>query len=113
VPLKRPCIEGCGSLTTATRCTPCQSARNKARHASRPHYQGDYKARAKQVRDAANADPTTRCWRCNQTAGTPANPWTAGHLIDGDPQSPLAPECRRCNTSAGARLGNARRKRWA
>jgi hypothetical protein len=36
--------------------------------------------------------------------------WQAGHVIDHDPASPLAPEASTCNTSAGATYGNARRE---
>ena len=80
------------------------------------HHRGDYHVRSRQVRDQANADPTTTCWRCGRTLaqhpphknGKPAR-WTAGHLIDGDPTSPLAPEASTCNYSAGATTGNARR----
>lgn len=82
------------------------------------HYCGDYHVRSRQVRNAAYADPTTRCWRCGHTLpnckphrnGTPAR-WTAGHVIDGDPTSPLLAECSPCNKSEGARYGNARRRR--
>ena len=77
------------------------------------HYRGNYHVRSRQIRDAAYADPTTRCWRCHRTLpecrphrnGKPAR-WTAGHLIDSDPTSPLLPECSPCNKSAGARYGN-------
>lgn len=98
----RPCIN-CGTPARGTRCTACQAARDRARNQARPHYHGDYKTRAKQVRDQANADPNTRCWRCGGHA-RPGDPWQAGHLIDSDPTSPLAPEHRSCNTRAGASL---------
>lgn len=89
----------------------------------KPWYAGDYQARARAIRMAAYADPRTRCWRCNLTLseckphrnGKPAR-WTAGHLRDSDPTSPLLPECSPCNKSAGARYGNrlrgARRAAW-
>ena len=77
------------------------------------HYRGSYHVQARRVREAAYADPTTRCWRCRLTLpeckphrnGKPAR-WTAGHLIDSDPTSPLLPECSPCNKSAGATYGN-------
>lgn len=80
------------------------------------HYRGDYHVRSRRVREAAYADPLTRCWRCKlmlheckpHRNGKPAT-WTAGHLIDGDPRSPLLPECSPCNKSAGASHGNALR----
>lgn len=80
------------------------------------HHSGDYQARAQAVRDQANANPDTLCWRCRRTLadhpphtnGKPAR-WTAGHVIDSDPTSPLAPEASTCNFSAGAATGNRRR----
>lgn len=81
-----------------------------------PHHSGDYQRRAAAVRAAANRDPATVCWRCRLTLaqhephpnGKPAT-WTAGHVIDSDPSSPLMPEASTCNYSAGASAGNTRR----
>lgn len=92
--------------------TPVMPARNRA------HYRGTYGRRAREVRRRANADPSTRCWRCGRTLdqhephhdGRPPH-WQAGHLIDADPSSPLAPEASTCNTSAGATAGNTGRRR--
>lgn len=67
------------------------------------HYAGTYKARAARVRADAYADPSTRCRRCGELARE-GDPWQAGHVRDGDPSSPLAPEHRSCNARAG-RLG--------
>lgn len=74
------------------------------------HHRGDYARRAKAVRDVANADPTTRCWRCGRTQAEHGQPWQAGHLNDGQVGGPLRAECRACNASAGATAGNLRRK---
>ena len=74
-----------------------------------PHHSGDYQRRAKQVRDAANRDPSTRCWQCGQTQAEHGRAWTAGHEHDGDPNSRLLPECARCNYKRGATAGNRRR----
>jgi hypothetical protein len=74
-----------------------------------PHHSGDYQRRAKQVRDAANRDPSTRCWQCGKTQAEHGRAWTAGHERDGDPTSRLLPECARCNYSRGATAGNRRR----
>lgn len=78
---------------------------------NRQHYTGSYAARAKAVRAAAYADPNTQCWRCGRTlkAHGPTVKWDAGHIRDGDPTSPLAPEASSCNRSAGATAGNLRR----
>lgn len=75
-----------------------------------------YIVRARLVRAAANADPTTTCWRCGRRlaehpphkTGRTAT-WQAGHVVDGDNSGPLAPEVSTCNTRAGATLGNLRR----
>lgn len=80
------------------------------------HHSGTYQVRARAVRDAANRNPATQCWRCGLTLaehaphadGKPVT-WTAGHVIDTDPTSPLAPEASTCNYSAGATTGNTRR----
>ncbi len=74
------------------------------------HRSGSYQRRARQVRQRANADPTTTCWRCGLTLDAkPGDTWDAGHLRDGDPTSPLLPEHSSCNRSAGATAGNRRR----
>lgn len=78
---------------------------------NRSHYGGSYQSRARTVRAAAYADPRTQCWRCGKTLDEhgPGARWDAGHVRDGDPTSPLAPEAASCNRSAGAVLGNERR----
>ena len=63
------------------------------------------------MRDAANADPATRCWRCGGFARE-GDPWQAGHVIDSDPSSPLAPEHTSCNAKAGNQLKEPRSQRW-
>lgn len=70
---------------------------------NRAHYRGDYARRAKAIRDAANADPGTLCRRCGKTKAQhrPGTFWTAGHVRDGDPTSPLAAEMSNCNFAAG------------
>lgn len=81
------------------------------------HYAGSYHVQARKVREAAKADPFTRCWRCGKTlAQHPRHKtgrlphWTAGHVISGMPGGPLAPEASTCNYTAGARLGNRRQR---
>ena len=77
---------------------------------NRSHYQThDYKRRSVAVRAKANADPTTRCWRCGQGA-RPADPWVSGHTVDSDSSYPLAAEHQSCNASAGASYGNRKRR---
>ncbi len=89
----------------------------------RSHYGGSYPKRARAVRDRANADPSTRCWRCGLTLAEavkrwPDRPisWHAGHVVDGDSTAPLLPEHSTCNQRAGASFGNLARNpkggRW-
>jgi hypothetical protein len=86
-----------------------------------PHHAGTHQRRAAALVAAANADPTTRCWRCGHTLHehkphrnrTPAY-WTAGHVRDGEINGELRPEASTCNYSAGATHGNRRRRRrWS
>lgn len=65
------------------------------------HYMGDYHVRSQQVRAAANANPATRCWRC-QGLALPDDPWEAGHVQDATPGGLLLPEHRSCNRRAAA-----------
>jgi len=72
------------------------------------HRVGPYQTQARAVCAAASADPTTTCWRCGLMLHqhTPHKNgrrpfWTAGHVIDGDPLSPLLPEASTCNFRAG------------
>ena len=79
------------------------------------HHRGSYQAKAKQVRDRANANPATQCWRCGLTLdqhaphrdGKPAQ-WQAGHTRDGDTLAPLAPEASTCNQRAAAAMTNGK-----
>lgn len=88
------------------------------------HYKNGYDTRARQVREAAAANPGTLCWRCGKTLaqhpphknGKPAR-WQAGHVNQGEIGGLLLPEASTCNTGHGARLGAARsrtspRKPW-
>lgn len=76
-----------------------------------PHRDAAYTRAAQAVRDRAYANPDTRCWRCGRTRAEHRRPWHAGHIHDGLIGGPLAPECERCNTSAGGKLGAQRRQR--
>jgi len=102
----RPCLE-CGVLTTnASRCDQHQVERSRVIEATRPKrkyktkpkrllYSGDYVKLAKKVRENA-----TYCHLCGD--GPRHNdPWTADHLIPGDPLSPLLAAHRSCNSRRG------------
>ena len=72
-------------------------------------YDAQHEAIAKRVRQA------THCAKCG-ARGTSDNPIEAGHIIpraEGGTNTPgnYRPECRRCNRSAGGRLGQQRRRR--
>jgi hypothetical protein len=71
------------------------------------HADPAYRRLAAQVRAQAYANPDTRCARCGLTLGT--DTWDAGHVVDGDLSAGLVAEHARCNRSAGAIAGNARR----
>lgn len=92
--VKRVCL-GCGVLTDhGSRCPTCQAAlmrRMDAQRGARPHYAGDYRARAKAVRES-----TIACAICGQ-GPRPTDPWQADHIIEGDPASPLQGVHRSCN----------------
>lgn len=89
-------------------CPVHHPAEQADRDRRRQHYRGSYQRRARQVRAAANADPTTRCRRCRRTLAEilrhhPHAIWTAGHVIDGQVDGDLEAECSPCNYSAGGR----------
>lgn len=94
----RPCLE-CGVLTrSGSRCDKHQAildAKVSAYKASRTLYSGDYRARAKAVRDSAVA-----CWICGEVF-TDRSQIQADHVNAGDRNSPLLPAHARCNASRG------------
>ena len=94
----KPCLD-CGTLTrTGNRCEKHQAilmAGIDARKQERIHYKGDYQARAKAVRDSA-----THCWLCGEPRRS-NDPFTADHVQPGNPDSPLMPAHRSCNSRRG------------
>ena len=72
-------------------------------------HSGSYQRRAALVRQRADADPRTTCWRCGRTKAEHGTAWQAGHEIDGQVDGELRAECTTCNASHGARRGNAMR----
>jgi hypothetical protein len=98
--IPKPCIV-CGTLTTGnSRCEQHRLAGDNARYrrrGPRVHYQGDYRKRAAQVRATA-----TTCWLCGE-GPRPDDPWTADHLMPGNPDSALLPAHRSCNSRRGNR----------
>lgn len=104
----KPCLE-CGRLTEGgSRCRGCAEERDRVRAAVMPkrvyknkpkraHYSGDYQKRAAEVRKNA-----VYCHLCGDGARH-NDPWTADHLIAGDPASPLLAAHRSCNSRRGAK----------
>ena len=98
----KPCLD-CGRLTTGgNRCWEHQQRIDDLANARRAQvkknlgtYSGDYRKRAKAVRDWA-----TVCHLCGEGARV-NDPWEADHLIPGDPNSELAAAHRSCNQRRG------------
>lgn len=93
----RPCLaEGCGLLTSGTRCIAHEAdhrRRQDAKRGPRPWYQGDYpRLRA----EAKAAHPY--CARCGATAGLEAN-----HVIPRSLEGGLEVLCGPCHARYGAR----------
>jgi len=101
MPLPRPCLD-CGQLTRNTsRCDACNRAKEReasARRGPRKHYSGDYRKRAKAVRESPGP-----CWVCGQ-GDLPNDPWQADHVVPGDPDSVLAKCHRSCNIKRAAAM---------
>ena len=102
--LARRCLD-CGQLTRASRCPTCQQQRNAARNARRTHLHGDYPARRRALRAAAEAADAA-CWICGKPIDYAARwpdpaSFTADHVVPGDPDSDLMPAHARCNASRG------------
>lgn len=97
---RAPCIV-CGALTRgANRCEqhklpPRDRTAREIKKKLTGQYSGDYRKRAKLVRDNA-----VICHICKE-GYKPLDPWQADHLIPGDPLSPLLPAHRSCNASRG------------
>ena len=88
-----------------SRCPEHQQSRDRyvdmakaARKRVTGQYAGDYRKRAKAVRDSANV-----CWLCGGGV-RPNDPWQADHVIPGDADSPLAPAHRSCNAARGNKV---------
>lgn len=95
--IPKPCL-ACGTPTTnGSRCNDCEIEHQATRNAKRTHYKGDYKKRAKAVRDTAAI-----CHICGEGPRY-GDPFQADHLIPADPTSPLAPAHRTCNARRGNR----------
>ena len=98
----KPCLD-CGVLTSGgNRCDVHQQRVDKLHDLRRQtikratgQYSGDYRKRAKQVRETA-----TVCHLCGEPARW-NDPWEADHLIPGEPDSPLAAAHRSCNIARG------------
>lgn len=70
-------------------------AKRRARKEATGQYSGDYKKRAKMVRDTA-----VLCHICREGFRL-GDPWQADHILPGNPLSPLAPAHASCNAKRG------------
>ena len=86
---------GCPRLTRSSYCRVHYNAKR------RPFYNRQHSKRAKA---AIAAEPWCHSDPCPYPdAGTPANPLTGDHSEPDDPQSPLVPRCRACNSARANR----------
>ena len=96
--IRKPCLT-CGVLIdSGSRCETCRLERERKRDAQRgPRtlYSGDYKRRAREVRQNA-----VQCWICGGPARE-SDPWTADHIYPGQYDSPLAAAHKSCNSARG------------
>ncbi len=90
----RPCLD-CGKPTPKTRCAACEAARQHARNQSRPHYQGDWAALSKTLRDVHVAQ---HGWVCPgwQVPPHPSTDLTVDH-VTARSRDQLQVLCRPCN----------------
>ncbi len=99
---RKPCLD-CGELTDGgNRCEVHQRRVDELAEMRRAlikktlnTYGGDYKRRAKQVRETAVV-----CHLCGEGARV-GDPWQADHLVAGDSSSPLAAAHGSCNRKRG------------
>jgi hypothetical protein len=87
----RPCLD-CGTPTPRTRCPTHTLPDNRPKPA---HRRGNFRTRSDRLRATAET-----CWLCGG-GPIPGDPWTADHLIPGDPDSELLPAHRTCNSRRG------------
>jgi 5-methylcytosine-specific restriction endonuclease McrA len=101
-----PCIE-CGQLTKneGGKCSTHKRLYEQQQELRRSlvkkltgQYSGDYRKRAKAVRDNA-----LECHLCGRGA-LPNDPWEADHIDPADPKSELAAAHRSCNLRRGNKL---------
>lgn len=92
---KRPCLD-CGTPTPGTRCPGCQQHWDRARNARRTHYQGDWPALSRRIRDEWVG---AHGWWCPgwQTPAHPSTDLTVDHIDPRSPASGYRVLCRSCN----------------
>lgn len=107
--IRKPCLR-CNTLIESKpnviRCESCEVIYQAQRHKkqsvtrNRDHYRGNYRSRAKVVRDNAEA-----CWFCGE-GHRPNDPFQADHVIprDTSPDSLLLPIHRSCNVKRSAQI---------
>lgn len=90
----RPCLD-CGSPTEHTRCTWCQTARQRQRNYMRRDIYNTGHRHLREAWASAVATGTVLCARCPELIH-PGDTWHLDHLDDGTE----APSHAHCNTSA-------------
>jgi len=112
----KPCLT-CQQLIEAKpnviRCTDCETVYQSQRHKrqaltrDRSHYLGNYRSRAKVVRDTAEA-----CWFCGEGRRID-DPFQADHLIpqDSSPDAILLPIHRSCNSKRAGQIKKLRNEK--
>ena len=99
----RPCLS-CNQLhrDSGDYCVDCRKAREREKENNpkrKAHKAGLYNAEYQRLAKLVRANAVT-CHLCNK-GYIQGDPWTADHLDAGNPNSPLAPAHRSCNSRRG------------
>jgi hypothetical protein len=99
----RPCLT-CNQLhkDSGDYCAECRKAREREKENNpkrKAHKAGLYNAEYQRLAKLVRANAVT-CHLCNK-GYIQGDPWTADHLDAGNPNSPLAPAHRSCNSRRG------------
>ena len=107
--MKRPCLEPrCPNVTTRTRCPEHERAKQRRRDQQRGNAAARGYDHSYRTNRAAILSTWPRCTYCGHVADT------VDHVValasgGTNAMDNLVPACKRCNSSRGAKLGNARR----
>jgi hypothetical protein len=81
--------------------------------ANGPHHRGIHRKLSKAIRQAAYADLSARCWKCDLTLAErqrthPDAGWVGGHVIAGQVGGAERAECSTCSSREGASIRNTK-----